>query len=109
MDAEDDPLDVLWDRVLEDWDNAAAHDAFLQMAYDREQLGRAAGRYRSQLEEKARRDLAEKKLSAVAMLAMQTMDTNKTEPRKKAPRWLFAVAALLCAGGVAVLAYAFST
>jgi len=108
MDAEDDSLDILWNNLIEDWDNAAAHDAFLQMAFDQSALGVAAGRYRGQLEDEARRELAEKKLKAIAMLAMQGLQADKTEPSKGAPRWLVWLAASVFASAVALLAYAMS-
>lgn len=109
MDSEHDALDALWQRVLEDWDNASAHEALVQLAYDTEQLGRVAGFYKSQIEDEARGEIARKKLGAVAMLAMQLMESSKTEPAKKAPRWLLVAAAAVCALGVGVLLYALST
>lgn len=108
MDSEHDALDALWHRVLEDWDNASAHDALVQLAFDTEQLGRVAGLYKSQLDDEARKELAHKKLGAIAMLAMQLMESSKTEPTK-APRWLLVAAAFVCSLGVGVLLWALST
>lgn len=102
----DDMLDALWRRIDEDWDSASAHEAFLQAAFDRSELGRAAGRYRSQLGRPERKELAQKKLAAATMLAMQVLDSNKTEPNPKTPRWLIWLAAAVCVGALAVLAYA---
>ena len=109
MDSQQDAIEVLWQKVLEDWDNASAHDALVQLAFDQEQLGRAAGLYKSQLEDETHKELAQKKLGAIAMLAMQVMESNKTEPTKRAPHWLLATAAIVCALAVGVLFWALSS
>lgn len=99
-------LEALWATVTEHWDQAKAHDAFLQRAHDSGQLGQAAAKYRLMLEDPARRELAQKRLNAVAILAMQTLDAHRSTPVRKLPRWLVASAALSCAGGIAWLLYA---
>ena len=108
MAEQDDALDVLWKHVLEDWDNPKAHDAFVQMAFDREALGEAAARYKSLLDDEERQELAKKKLGAVVLLATQVMEASKSEGTVKTPRWLLWLAAAICAGTLAVLAYALS-
>jgi hypothetical protein len=106
MDSTDeDVLDVLWRNVLGDWDNPKAHDGFLQMAWERGELGRAAGKYRAVLEDPGRQELAQAKMKAAALLAMQEMEGIKSSPHA-APRWLVWVAGALCAAALGLLAWA---
>ncbi len=102
---DDDVLDVLWCHVLEDWGNPKTHDAFLQMAWERGELGRAAGKYRGQLEDPERRENAQAKMKAAAMLALQELETSKSSPRT-APRWIVWVAGALCVAALGLLAWA---
>ncbi|PKN39581.1 MAG: hypothetical protein CVU63_15260 [Deltaproteobacteria bacterium HGW-Deltaproteobacteria-20] len=103
--SDDDVLDVLWRNVLEDWDNPKAHDGFLQMAWERGELGSAAGKYRAALEDPARQELAQAKMKAAALLAMQEMEGSKSSPHS-APRWILWVAGALCAAALGLLAWA---
>ncbi len=106
MNDEEEVLEVLWGHVLEDWDNPKAHDAFLQMAVDRQVLGCAAGRYRTQLEKEDRRELADKRLKALVMLATQEMEASKSPERVKTPRWVLVAAASVCGLAVGLLLWA---
>jgi hypothetical protein len=103
MKDEEEAFDVLWGHVLEEWDNPKAHDAFLQMAVDRRALGQAAGRYRTQLDNEDRRELADKKLKASVLLATQEMEARKSVAREQTPRWVLVAAASVCALAVGLL------
>lgn len=106
MNGDDDVLDALWSHVLEDWDNPKAHDAFMQMAVDRGVLGQAARRYRTQLENEDRRELADKKLKASVLIATQAMEASKTVGGVRTPRWVVMAAASVCVLAVGLLLWA---
>lgn len=106
MNGDDDVLDALWERVIEDWDNPKSHDAFLQMAVDRGALGQAAHWYRTQIENEDRRELAEKKLKASVLIATQAMEASKTVRSVQTPRWVVVAAASVCVLAVGLLLWA---
>jgi hypothetical protein len=108
MDASDGDLDRLWQAVLEAWGDRARHDAFLSACHGSGRLGAAASRYRGVLEDPERRELANKRLGAIALLATQTLETDRTQPRRKLPRWLLWAAASTAASAIAWLIYALS-
>lgn len=109
MDEQLDPrMDTLWAKVLDDWDSPAVHDAFITASVESGTLGAAAARYRAQKENPEREALAKKKLEAVAFLAMQALEVDKTPPSKSAPRWVTLTAAIAAALGLAWLIYTLS-
>jgi len=79
--APDAALDALWKHVLEHWDNDAAHRAFLDYCHDHEALDEAAMRYRGMKGDRDRGPGAEKRLTAVLMLAMSKLEVHRTEPK----------------------------
>ena len=97
-------FEALWSSVLADWDNAKVHDAFVQMALDSGELGRAAVKYREQLAVPGRRELAQKKMNAVVFLAAQALDVGKSEPMST-PRWVLWAAAAACVWGIGLLVW----
>jgi hypothetical protein len=105
-DASDELVEALWAKVLEDWEAERAHDAFVSVSAERGRLGDAAARYRGQLACPDRKALAEKKMQAIAILAAQALESERTTTSSRAPRWIAWVAAVLTAAAVAVLVYA---
>ncbi|MFT3767663.1 MAG: hypothetical protein QM820_19585 [Minicystis sp.] len=80
-------LDELWHEVLNAWNDDAAHAAFLDHCRATKQLGAGAARYREELrkasayrEDQTRVETAQKRLNAIAMLAMLDLDASKTAP-----------------------------
>ena len=80
-------LDELWQRVLDAWDDDAAHAAFLEHGRGTKQLGACAARYREELrrasayrEDQTRVETAQKRLNGIAMLAMVDLDATGTTP-----------------------------
>lgn len=80
-------LDELWHQVLEKWSDDAAHAAFLEHARATKQLGAAAARYRDEVkqagayrEDATRVETAQKRLNAIALLAMADLDASRTPP-----------------------------
>lgn len=103
----DPQLDDLWQRVLAAWSDDAAHAAFLEHARATQQLGAAAARYREQVkggsayrDDATRAAAAEKRLAAIAMLAMMELDQRREarEPGLAPARLVSWAAALLLLG-----------
>lgn len=107
MSAQRDPvLEALWKRVVDDWDAESTHHAFLEYCRTSEQLVEAAVRYRGMSGDHARAELAEKKLKAVALLALSRLEASRTEaPAGRVHRGSYALIALFLLATVGLLAY----
>ena len=81
MKAPDPALDALWKNVLDHWDNDAAHHAFLEFCRSQEALDEAAVRYRGMKGDRDRGPGADKRLTAVLMLAMSKLEISRSEPK----------------------------
>jgi hypothetical protein len=79
--APDPALEALWKHVLDHWDNDAAHHAFLEYCHNGEALDEAAVRYRGMKGDRDRGPGAEKRLTAVLMLAMSKLQVSRSEPK----------------------------
>jgi hypothetical protein len=77
----DPALDALWKNALDNWDNDAAHHAFLDFCHRQEALDEAAVRYRGMKGDRDRGPGAEKRLTAVLMLAMAKLEVSRSEPK----------------------------
>lgn len=80
-------LDELWQQVLQTWSDDAAHAAFLEHARATNQLGAAAARYREEVkqagayrEDATRVETAQKRLNAIAFLALSDLESSRTQP-----------------------------
>lgn len=80
-----DPVaEALWSKVVEAWDDEGAHRKFMAHCQATEQLAEAARLYRTQVhpdgpeaDEPGRQADARKRLGAVAILAMATLDATR--------------------------------
>ena len=81
MKAPDPALDALWKNALDHWDKDAAHHAFLDYCQSHEALDEAAVRYRGMKGDRDRGPGAEKRLTAVLMLAMSKLEVTRAEPQ----------------------------
>lgn len=94
-------LSDLWEQVLSRWDEAALHDAALDLARHSELLPDLAARYRKVKDDEAapeaQRELAKKRLGAIALVAMQALDGARTAPKPGLPRWVTVVVAIVSA------------
>jgi hypothetical protein len=79
--APDPVLEALWKNVLDRWDNDAAHHAFLEHCRIYDALDEAAVRYRGMKGDHDRGPGAEKRLTAVLMLAMSKLEVSRAEPK----------------------------
>jgi hypothetical protein len=77
MPVNDAALEALWKKVCDEWDDDAAHGAFLQYCDQADQLVEAAVRYRGMTGDHEKGSTAEKRLRGVAMLAMAKLETQR--------------------------------
>lgn len=106
----DPALETLWKHVLDNWHNDAAHRAFLEYCTGQEALDEAAMRYRGMKGDRDRSEAAEKRLTAVLMLAMSKLEVSRAEPKaaSSALTKLLLIVFFL-AGSLLVLAYLLRT
>ena len=101
----DPALDALWKNVLDHWDDDKAHTAFLEHCRHQDQLVEAAVRYRGMAGDRARSEIAERRLKAVAILAMTKLESGRsTTPEARSQLSNVALIALFLLLTVAVLA-----
>jgi hypothetical protein len=74
-------LDSLWKKVLDDWESDATHGTFLEYCQKSDQLLEAAVRYRGMAGDRTRGPSAEKRLSAISLLAVANLEASRTTPR----------------------------
>ena len=82
----DPALEALWKRVLDAWDDDARHAAFLDYCQRSDRLVDAAVRYRGMAGDRDRAQTAEKKLKAVALLAMTRLEVARHAERRSPSR-----------------------
>lgn len=98
-------LEALWKRVLEAWDDDAAHTALMDHAIRMQRLPEVAGHYRALSDDLEKGPFARKKLDAVVLAATQMLLAMKTPPPGKVPLPLTLSALGLCAALLAGLAW----
>ena len=100
----DPALEALWKRVVDDWDNDAAHGAFLEHCQTTDQLLEAAVRYRGMAGDRVRGPSAQKRLGAVATLSIARLETMRTpEPRVRADVGRLLLIVFFVAGTIALV------
>lgn len=76
----EDPLETAWAKVEQQWDDDAAHKAFVGLCLSLDRLAEAGRRYRQvRDDDPERRDEASRRIDALLALALQTMELTKTE------------------------------
>lgn len=86
MVAPDPTLEVLWKRVLDDWEDEATHSAFVDYCQRTGRLVDAAVRYRGMCGDRSRAPASEKKLKAIALLAMAELEVVRQDERRTPTR-----------------------
>lgn len=99
----DPAVEALWRNVVERWEEDAAHHAFLQICRERGRLADAATRYRGMAGDPVRRELAQKRLTAITLLAFAELEASRS-PHER-PRILNVLVALLLLTFVGLLAF----
>ncbi len=74
-------LEGLWKKVVDHWEDDATHGAFLQYCQTADRLLEAAVRYRGMAGDRARGPSAEKRLGAIALLAMAKLESQRASVR----------------------------
>jgi hypothetical protein len=99
-------LEILWKHVTSHWEDEAAHRAFLEHCRVNDRLVEAAVRYRGMKGDHTRGALAEKKLAAIAALALTRLETERSPPPgKRTNVFAYFLIALFVAGSAGLLAY----
>lgn len=104
----DDPIEGAWRRVLDDFDDEAAHKKFLTLCASFDRLADAGKRYREIKADPddARAAMAGKQVQRLLGLAMDKLEAVKTEPGQKSSTKMalflaaFAVSAALIGGAL---------
>ena len=102
----DTALETLWKHVTGNWDDDKAHHAFLEHCRVNDRLVEAAVRYRGMKGDHARGAVAEKKLQAIAALALTRLEIERSPARAKRGNFFaYIVIAMFLAGTAGLLAY----
>jgi hypothetical protein len=102
----DPALETLWKHVTTHWDDEAAHGAFLEHCRANDRLVEAAVRYRGMKGDHARGAIAEKKLAAIAALALARLEVERSPSRdKRSNAGAYVLITLFLLGTAGLLAY----
>ncbi len=96
-------FEALWRHTIEHWHDEKAHAAFLQYVEQHNLLAEAAARYRGMTGDHTRAELAEKKLAAVAILAIAKLESQRTAPAAPTNRLVLIAVGLIAFTAIAVL------
>lgn len=110
MRAPDPALDALWKHALDNWENDAAHRAFLEHCRSNEVLDEAAMRYRGMKGDRDKGPGAEARLKTILALALSKLEVERAEPKAASSRLvpLLLIVFFLC-GSLLGLAYLLTT
>ncbi|HEX4338569.1 MAG TPA: hypothetical protein VH062_21840 [Polyangiaceae bacterium] len=98
-------LEVLWKKVLDDFDDDRSHERFIEHCQATRQLLEAAVRYRGMAGDHARGAQAERRLSSVAALALAGLETTREPERHWATFAVRVFLILLFLGGSIALLF----
>jgi hypothetical protein len=102
----DPTLEALWKRVIDEWEDDARHAAFLDYCQKSDRLVDAAVRYRGMAGDRERAQVSEKKLKAVALLAMTRLEVTRVAERRSPSRALsYLLIAFFVVATIGLLAY----
>ena len=102
----DQVLDALWKNVVDRWDDDAAHGAFIDHCQQSDQLVEAAVRYRGMAGDRERGQQAQRRLNAIAALAMARLEGLRTHEKREPSRAAaYVLIAMFIAASIGLLAY----
>ena len=98
-------VDLLWKKLIDDWDNDAAHRALLEHCNEADLLVEAALRYRGVMHDERYQPKADEQLERSTALAMATIEVRRTTPevaQKEAAKILVSFVFLAMAAAIFV-------
>jgi hypothetical protein len=102
------PDEQLWHAAVSEWENPKLHELLLGHCHSPAQLAALAGKYRTLLDDAARKAVAEAQLKRIAEAAMARMDVLPT-PRRIEPAgglgWKVALICLFVLGSVVLFRF----
>jgi hypothetical protein len=98
-------LEAHWKKVLDDWDDDAAHGSFIEYCQKSDQLLEAAVRYRGMAGDRTRGPSADKRLSAISLLALSKLESARSAPRSSMSRTSTMLVALFFVASLAALTF----
>jgi hypothetical protein len=98
-------LESLWKKVLDDWESDAAHGSFLEYCQKSDQLLEAAVRYRGMAGDRTRGPSADKRLSAISLLAVAKLEASRTVPRSSMSKTSTLLVVLFFVGSLLALLF----
>jgi len=99
-------LEALWKKVLDHWDDDAAHRAFIDYCQVQDRLVEAAVRYRGMKGDRERGPSADKRLAAITVLAMAKLETLRSPDRRtRNQRASYILIAVFIVATIGLLAY----
>jgi len=101
----EDPIDLLWARALESWEDEKIHAAVLELALRTERLPDLAGRYRALSDDPVKGAVAKRRIDALVAAATQLLFAQKSPPPAKSPAWLTALVAVMCLALLSLLTW----
>ena len=102
----DQVLEALWKNVLDRWDDDAPHGAFIDHCQQSDQLVEAAVRYRGMAGDRERGEQAQKRLKAIAVLALARLESLRTREKREPSRiGAYLLIAVFVAASIGLLAY----
>ena len=72
-------FEALWKSVLDHWDEERAHGAFLEYSGATDQLAEAAARYRGMKGDRARSQVADRRLASIAVVALAKLEATRSK------------------------------
>jgi len=94
-------VSAAWDKVVEQWEDAPRHEAFLALVVQHSSFAWAAARYKERGDDPVAKDRIERirKAATATMFAAATRrDTEERSPYTKTLLWLMAMLVMLVVG-----------
>ena len=102
-------FEALWKSVLDRWDDARTHAAFLEFCRTSDQLAEAAARYRGMKGDRDRSEVAVKRLAGIAIVALAKLEATRSPAPRPRNIGNLLLAAAFGLAAVGLVAYLLST
>jgi hypothetical protein len=99
-------LEALWKNALDRWEDDSAHGAFVEHCQQSDQLVEAAVRYRGMAGDRGRGEQAQKRLNAIAVLALARLEGMRSPSKREPSRaGAYLLIVMFIAASIGLLAY----